>query len=97
MEKFDALVDHFENRLTEFKIVSLECQTGFFRNIEELEEKFSTGSKAVAQDLMDRLAREELAEDFMDDEAMMLITDRESCMQLFSASHDMHIGRILNR
>lgn len=97
VEKFDALVDHFENRLTEFKIVSLECQTGFFRNIEELEEKFSTGSKAVAQDLMDRLAREELAEDFMDDEAMMLITDRESCMQLFSASHDMHIGRILNR
>lgn len=97
VEKFDALVDHFENRLAEFKTVSLECQTSFFRQIEELEEKFSTGSKAVAQDLMDRLAREELAEDFMDDEAMMLITDRESCMQLFSASHDMHIGRILNR
>ena len=34
VEKFDALVDHFENRLAEFKTVSLECQTSFFRQIE---------------------------------------------------------------
>ena len=46
---------------------------------------------------MDRLAREELSEDFLDDDAMVLITDRESCMQVFSASHDMHIGRILKK
>jgi hypothetical protein len=85
---------HLPNTL---QVIALEAQTGFFRAIEEFEEKFATGVKAVAQDLMDRLSREELAEDFLDDEAMMLISDRESCMQLFSASHDVHIGRILKR
>lgn len=97
VEKFDALVDHFENRLAELKLLALEAQTTFFRAIEEFEEKFSNGVRAVAQDLMDRLAREELSEDFLDDDAMVLITDRESCMQVFSASHDMHIGRILKK
>jgi hypothetical protein len=53
--------------------------------------------KAVATDLMDRLAREELAEDYLDDEAMGLVIDKEICMAVITASHDMHIGRILKK
>ena len=44
MEKFEALVDEFENRLNELKNEALEGQQQFFRNIEDLEEKFSSGT-----------------------------------------------------
>lgn len=43
VEKFEALVDEFENRLNELKNEALEGQQQFFRNIEDLEEKFSSG------------------------------------------------------
>lgn len=97
VEKFEALVDEFENRLTELKTEALEAQQLFFRSVEDLEERFSSGVRAVATDLIDRLAREELAEDFLDDEAMSLVVDKDTCMGVLSASHDMHIGRILKR
>jgi hypothetical protein len=32
--------------------------------------------RSVAQDLIDRLAREELAEDYLDDEAMSMVIDK---------------------
>jgi hypothetical protein len=147
VEKFEALVDEFENRLNELKTEALEGQQLFFRSIEDLEEKFSSGMcvccvalvtdverktgttctgycllhvvlslctqrhcaadcgvwalrpilhpfpasrcltdlllvlsivgvRSVAQDLIDRLAREELAEDYLDDEAMSMVIDK---------------------
>lgn len=97
VEKFESLIDEFENHLTELKSESLESQQLFFRNIEELEEKFSLGLKSVAIDLIDRLAREELAEDYLDDEAMSLVMDKDTCMTVLSSSHDLHIGRILKK
>ena len=97
VEKFEALVDDFENRLNELKGEALEAQQLFFRVVEDLEEKFSSNMKAVATDLMDRLGREELAEDYLDDEAMGLVIDKEICMGVLTASHDMHIGRILKK
>jgi hypothetical protein len=97
VEKFEFLVDEFENRLNELKNEALEAQQQFFRAVEDLEEKFSAGVRSVAQDLIDRLAREELAEDYLDDEAMGLVIEKDTCMGVLSASHDMHIGRILKR
>ncbi|RYH07276.1 hypothetical protein EON65_41915 [archaeon] len=95
VEKFEALIDDFENRFNDMKNESLESQQLFFRGLEDLEERFSTNIKGVALDLIDRLAREELAEDYLDDEAMALVMDKDSCLQVLSSSHDMHIGRIL--
>lgn len=97
VEKFEKLVDDYENHLTEFKNVSSEMQTQFFRTVEELQEKFAGNIRAVATDLIDRLSREELAEDYLDEEAMALVVDRDTCMGIIGASHDMHIGRILKR
>ncbi len=62
-----------------------------------LEDKFSTGVKAVATDLIERLAREELAEDYLDDEAMSLVIDKDICLGVLSSSHDLHVGRILKK
>ena len=97
VEKFEALIDDFENRLTDLKTEALEAQQLFFRAVEDLEEKFSTGIRAVATDLIERLAREELPDEYLDDEAMGLVVDKETCMNVLSASHDMHISRILKR
>lgn len=52
VEKFEALVDEFENRLNELKTEALEGQQLFFRAIEDLEERFSSGGhRAVIIDL----------------------------------------------
>lgn len=93
VEKFEALIDDFENHLNDLKNEALEAQQLFFRAIEDLEEKFSGGVRAVATDLIDRFSREELVEDYLDDEAMSLVMDKEICNSVMSASHDMHIGR----
>lgn len=97
VEKFEGILDEYDTRLVEMKALALEMQTAFFRSIEELEDKFSGQVKAVAIDLIDRLSREELAEDYLDDEAMSLVVDKDSCMGILSASHDLHVGRILKR
>ena len=97
VEKFEALIDDFDNKMTELKAEALEMQGGFFRAVEKMEEDFSTNMRSVAVDLIERLAREELAEDYLDDEATALVQDREVCMTVVSASHDLHVGRILKR
>jgi hypothetical protein len=97
IEKFDVLVDEFDNKLMEMKNFALEGQQVFFRAVEELEDKFSGGIRLVVQDLVERLANEELAEDYLDDEAMSLIVDKDSCMGLVNASHDAHVGKIMKR
>ena len=53
--------------------------------------------RAVATDLIDRLAREELAEDYLDEEAISLVVDKDTCMGIVSTSHDLHIGRICKK
>lgn len=60
VEKFERLEDEFENRLNEMKNESIESQQLFFRSVEGQQEKFTAGLKALATDLIDRLARDEL-------------------------------------
>jgi Leucine-rich repeat (LRR) protein len=97
VEKFEVLIDEYDSRMNELKNQCLELQQYFFRNIEELEDKFSNNVRSVTTDLIDRLTKEELAEDYLDDEAMALVVDKDTCMQTLSGSHDMHIGKILKR
>jgi len=97
VEKFEALVDEFDNRLAEAKTAALELQGIFLRSVEELEDKFVVNIRGVVADLIERLAREELAEDFLDEAATSLLMDKETTMGVAGASHDMHLSRILKR
>lgn len=97
VDKFEVLIDNFDNRLMEIKNFALENHQLFFRATEELEDKFSTAIRVVVHDLIERHAREELAEDYLDDEAMGLVVDKDSCLGLVGASHDAHIGRIMKK
>lgn len=95
VEKFEGVVDEYDNRLVELKNQAVEGQQSFFRAIEAMEDEFSKNLGALVADLMDKLAREEIAEDFLDDEAMSLLMDKETCLGVVGLSHDTHIGRIL--
>lgn len=95
VEKFDAMVDEFDNVMLEKKSKAIDFQQTFFRAVEEFEEKFSNSVKSVALDLIDRLAKEELPEDYLDDEAMSLVMDKDVCLQSVSSSHDIHVSKLL--
>eukprot|EP00607_Mallomonas_marina_P003557 CAMPEP_0182439152 /NCGR_PEP_ID=MMETSP1167-20130531/86261_1 /TAXON_ID=2988 /ORGANISM="Mallomonas Sp, Strain CCMP3275" /LENGTH=314 /DNA_ID=CAMNT_0024632785 /DNA_START=790 /DNA_END=1734 /DNA_ORIENTATION=- len=97
VEKFDALIDEFDNRMNDIKNTCLEMQQRFFRAVEELENNFTSNIRQVAIDLIERVAKDELAEAFLDDEATALVGDKDACMGTLSGSHDMHIGKILKR
>lgn len=97
VEKFECLRDEFENRMSEIKAVCLEMQQSFFRAVEEQEDKFSVSLRSGAMDLVERLVKEELAEDYLDDDAMKLVGDKDVCNTALSGSHDLHLGKILKR
>lgn len=96
-EKFDQIVDDFDNRMAEAKTVALESQQLFFRAMEEQEEKFNNNVRSTATDLIDKQMREELTEDFLSDEGLALVTDKEICLAAVGASRDLHIGRLLKK
>ena len=91
--KFELLIDDFENKITEMKAEALEMQNTFFRAIEKMEEDFAGAMRNIAVDLIERFTREELTEDYLDEEALSLVQDREACMTVISASHDIHVGK----
>ena len=66
VEKFEAVVDEFDNRLVDLKNQAVESQQSFFRAIEAMEDEFSKNQGSLVADLMDKLAREEIAEDFLE-------------------------------
>ena len=95
--KFEVLVDDFENKMMEMKAEALDMQNTFFRAIEKMEEDFAGTMRNIAVDLIERFTREELTEDYLDEEALSLVQDREACMTVISASHDIHVGKLLKK
>ena len=95
VEKFEVVMDGFDNKMLEYKTQAIERLTTFFRAVEEMEDNFTNGVKAVCLDLIDRLQKEELAEDYLDDEAMSLVMDKDICLQSVTASHDLHVSALL--
>lgn len=97
VEKFETLVDKFEDRLNEIKQQALDAQQLFFREVEALEDGFSRSLGLLAQDIIEKMAREEIADDYLDEEGTSLVSEKDTCLSVISASHDVHIGRILKR
>jgi hypothetical protein len=91
------VIDEFDNRMVEMKAQSLDMQQSFFRNVEELEKKYYEGVRAVALDLIERQSNNLLPADFLDDDALTLVIDKEACLLVVLSSHESHLGRILKR
>jgi len=83
--------------MVEMKANALEMHQKFFRNVEDLEKKYFEGVRSVASDLIDRHSNNLLPPDFLDDDALTLVIDRETCLQIVQSSHESHLGRIMKR
>ena len=74
-EKFDVLVDGFENHTVDAKNIVLEAQQLFFREVEDLEGKFSKNIRSLCFDLIEKYMREEPGEDVLSEEAITLVSN----------------------
>ena len=74
-EKFDVLVDGFENHTVDAKNIVLEAQQLFFREVEDLEGKFSKNIRTLCFDLIEKYMREEQGEDVLSEEAITLVSN----------------------
>lgn len=97
VEKFESLLDEFENKLNELKARSLDLQQQFFRKVEDSEEKFTRAVKETVSELIDKNSNGELAADFLDDEATNLVLDKDMCLTLITTSHELHMGKIMKK
>ena len=97
VEKFEAMLDEFDNKLHDLKTRSLDLQQNFFRVTEDSEEKFTSKVKENITDLIDKNSRDELSEGFLEDEALALVLDKDVCLGYVTTSHEMHVGKILKR
>lgn len=79
-EKFDVLVDGFENHTAEAKNLFLEAQQLFFREVEDLEGRFFKNMRTLCFDLIERYMRREAEEEALTEEAITLVI---SLQQLF--------------
>lgn len=95
VDKFDALIDRFEDKMNEMKNVALEQQSVFFRRVEAFEDNFSTKLKDLCLNLIERNLNGEFNDDFFDEVASLLVGDKDTCMTVVGASHDRHIGAIV--
>lgn len=97
VEKFEAMLDDFENKLGELKLRSLDLQQQFFRKVEDHEEQFTKIVKDTITELIDKHSRDELMEDYLEDDAIALVLDKDVCLGFVTTSHESHVGKILKR
>lgn len=99
VENFDVLIDEYDDRLNEYKLIILDCQNTYFRSLEENEKNFSSYIKSMSLDLIERVAREDFLDDAesdkIDEEAFSLLMDRDICMQCIGSCQELHISKIL--
>ncbi|KAJ8598776.1 hypothetical protein CTAYLR_009873 [Chrysophaeum taylorii] len=93
IEQFENLANQFENKYLEFKQACLEGQQGYFRQLEEHENNYTRDLMQLVNELLDKAAKDELTAE-LNDEAALLLADRDTCMNTVTGSHDIHVGRL---
>ncbi|CAM9309546.1 unnamed protein product [Scytosiphon promiscuus] len=96
VEQHEQLMGEFETKYTEFKNHCFEMQHNFFRAVEEHEEGYFNSLAQLAQDMLEKVAKNELPDD-VPDELSNLLIDRDTCMNIVVGSHDIHVGKLLGR
>ncbi|CAM9890908.1 unnamed protein product, partial [Chrysoparadoxa australica] len=96
VEQHTELLNEFEGKYSELRNQCYELQQSFFRACEEHEENYFTAVGQLAQDILEKGAKNELPDD-IPDELGNLIIDRDTCMNSAVGSHDIHVGKLLAR
>jgi len=96
VEQCEELIGEFEIKYFEVKQACLEGQQGYFRHLEDHETNFIRILTLLVSELLDKAAKDELPGD-LPVEISSLLTDRDSCMNAITGSHDVHIGKLYRR
>ena len=87
-EKFDVLVDGFENNIVDARNIVLEGQQLFFREVEDLEGKFLKNIRTLCFDLIEKYLREEPVEgegegeEVMTEDAITLVSNQRTIIRI---------------
>ncbi|CAN0318801.1 unnamed protein product, partial [Ectocarpus sp. 4 AP-2014] len=73
VEQHEQLMGEFETNYTEFKNLCFEMQHNFFRAVEEHEEGYFNSLAQLAQDMLEKMAKNELPDDAPDELSNLLI------------------------
>jgi hypothetical protein len=95
-EKFDDLINELENTFIEMKAGSIDAQQLWFRTVEAFEDTFSNGMNALVMDLLEKSQNDLLGDD-ISDEVKNLLLDRDTCLNAVAGSHDIHVGKLLQK
>jgi hypothetical protein len=95
-EKFDDLINELENTFIEMKAASIDAQQLWFRTVEAFEDTFSNGMNQLVMDLLEKSQNDLLGED-ISDEVKNLLLDRDTCLNAVAGSHDIHVGKLLQK
>ena len=93
VEQFEEIMNDFDTKYREINHECTEQQTVYFRAVEDCSNNYLRDLTALANDLLDRMAKEELGDDLPEDAANLLI-DRDTCMNAITGSHEVHVGKI---
>jgi hypothetical protein len=94
---FQELVDAFESSYNELKNRALDMQQQYFRAAETLQADFNKSAKALAGELVEKLAKEEISDALLEEEAVILLSDLESCNNTVNNSHELHVTRLIKK
>ena len=95
IENLNNIIDQFEDRLNEIKINIMDLQNNFFRQIEELQDRFTNFIKILLLELVEKINREEIFEENFDEENYLLLLDKDNILAVLNGSHEYHISIIL--
>ena len=95
-EKFDILVDGFENHTVDAKNILLEAQQLFFREVEDLEGRFFKNMRTLCFDLIEKYLRGEAEEEALTEEAVSLVFSLQQLLISFciSALYSFYLIRV---
>merc|ERR1719198_2483516 len=96
VEQCEELIGEFETKYFEVKQSCLEGQQAYFRRLEDHETNFIRMLSLLVGELLDKAAKDELPGD-LPSEISSLLTDRDSCMNAITGSHDIHVGKLYRR
>ena len=94
VQKAEDMIDVLENQFIEMKAATLDAQQSWFRGVEAMEDAFFNGTTHLIQDLLDKSQNDLLGDDVIEEVKNMLM-DRDTCMNAATASHDIHLGVLL--
>ena len=78
------------------KAEALDMQNTFFRAIEKMEEDFAGTMRNIAVDLIERFTREELTEDYLDEEALSL-AEQGTCILQAATDFENEVSEVYSQ